>query len=74
VADAITARFKPCAVPFCAAPATMAADGFVGGRGLLDESGFIVRVAHDAEPASPMRAAQMGEVAVAPTRCEGRRG
>ena len=49
VADAIAARFKPCAATVLCGPGNNGGDGFAVAR-LLDESGFIVRVAHDAEP------------------------
>jgi NAD(P)H-hydrate epimerase len=65
VADAIVARFKPCAVTVLCGPGNNGGDGFVVAR-LLDEEGFTVRAAHDADP--------KGDAAVMSERWKGTRG
>ena len=64
VADAIAARFKPCAVTVLCGPGNNGGDGFVVAR-LLDEEGFTVRVAHDAD--------HKGDAAVMSERWKGAR-
>ena len=76
VADAIAARFKPCAVTVLCGPGNNGGDGFVAAR-LLDEYGFTVRVAQDAEPkgdAGEMSARWKGtRLALAPEALDGAR-
>jgi ADP-dependent NAD(P)H-hydrate dehydratase / NAD(P)H-hydrate epimerase len=64
VADAIVARVKPCPVTVLCGPGNNGGDGFVVAR-LLDEEGFTVRVAHDADP--------KGDAAVMSARWKGTR-
>jgi len=77
VADTIAARFKPCAVTVLCGPGNNGGDGFVVAR-LLDEEGFTVRVAHDADhkgDAKEMSARWKGAVAAAGWRlCTDGRG
>ncbi len=76
VADAIAARFKPCAVTVLCGPGNNGGDGFVVAR-LLDEYGFTVRVAHDADhkgDAKEMSLRWKGtRVALAPEALDGAR-
>ena len=76
VAQAIVARFKPCAVTVLCGPGNNGGDGFVVAR-LLDEEGFTVRLAHDAEPkgdAAAMSALWKGtRVALTPAALDGAR-
>jgi NAD(P)H-hydrate epimerase len=64
VADAISARFKPCPVTVLCGPGNNGGDGFAVAR-LLDEDGFTVRVAQDADP--------KGDAAVMSDRWKGAR-
>jgi ADP-dependent NAD(P)H-hydrate dehydratase / NAD(P)H-hydrate epimerase len=76
VADAIAVRFKPCPVTVLCGPGNNGGDGFVVAR-LLDEYGFTVRVAQDADhkgDAKKMSARWKGtRVALAPEALEGAR-
>lgn len=76
VADAISARFKPCPVTVLCGPGNNGGDGFVVAR-LLDEYGFTVRVAHDADhkgDAKEMSARWKGaRVALTPEALDGAR-
>jgi NAD(P)H-hydrate epimerase len=76
VANAISTRFKPCPVTVLCGPGNNGGDGFVVAR-LLDEFGFTVRVAHDAEPkgdAGAMSEKWKGtRVALTPEALEGAR-
>jgi ADP-dependent NAD(P)H-hydrate dehydratase / NAD(P)H-hydrate epimerase len=76
VADAIAVRFKPCPVTVLCGPGNNGGDGFVVAR-LLDEYGFTVRMAQDADHKGDAKEMSLrwkgARVALAPEALDGAR-